>query len=138
MIKRALGFDFGMKSIGIAYGQTISGTATEIKPIKAVNGAPKWDELEKIIHEWSPDVFVIGLPLHMDGTESDLCKPARRFANRLHGRFNLPIEMADERLSTREAKVEAMLRGQKGSYRKHPVDSIAARLILETWLEQVR
>lgn len=136
MIKSALGFDFGMKSIGLAIGQTVSGTANEIKPIKAQNGAPRWDEIEKIISEWQPDILVIGLPLNMDGSESELCQPARRFANRLHGRFGIPIVMADERLTTREAKQEASLRGRKGSYRDNPVDSIAARLILETWLSE--
>jgi len=134
MSVRALGFDFGMKSIGIAYGQTISGTATEIRPIRAQNGAPNWDELKQVIDEWSPDILVVGLPLNMDGSESELCKSARRFANRLNGRYNIPITMADERLSTREAKMEADIRGRKGSYRENPVDSIAARLILESWL----
>ncbi|NVK11626.1 MAG: Holliday junction resolvase RuvX [Gammaproteobacteria bacterium] len=136
MIKSALGFDFGMKSIGLAIGQTVSGTANEIKPIKAQNGAPRWDEIERVIDEWQPDILVIGLPLNMDGSESELCRAARRFANRLHGRYGIPIVMADERLTTREAKQEASLRGRKGSYRDNPVDSIAARLILETWLSE--
>jgi len=132
----ALGFDFGMKSIGLAIGQTVSGTANELQPMKAQNGAPNWDNLKKVIDEWQPDVLVVGLPLNMDGTESELCQRVRRFANRLNGRFNIPVELSDERLTTREAKREASLRGRRGSYKENPVDSIAARLILQTWLDQ--
>jgi putative Holliday junction resolvase len=132
----ALGFDFGMKSIGIAVGQSVSGTANELKPIKAQNGAPNWEALKRIIDEWQPDILVVGLPLNMDGTESELCKPVRRFGNRLHGRFGIETVYSDERLTTREAKAEASLRGRRGSYRDNPVDAIAARLILETWFSQ--
>ena len=130
----ALAFDFGMRSIGCAIGQTISGTATELPPIKAVNGAPQWGDMAALIAEWEPNVIIVGLPLNMDGSESEMCQSARRFGNRLHGRFNIAVEMADERLTTREAKHEAHYRGRRGSYKDNPVDSIAARMILEGWL----
>lgn len=132
---RALGFDFGMKSIGLAFGQTISATATEIKPLKAINGAPNWQDLSRVIDEWQPDVFVIGLPLMPSGEKSEFCSRCERFGNRLNGRYNIPVHYMDERYSTLEAKSEAHHRGRRGSYRDAPVDSIAARLILETWLD---
>ncbi|MEQ3696450.1 MAG: Holliday junction resolvase RuvX [Pseudomonadales bacterium] len=132
-----LAFDFGMRSIGCAVGQTISGTANELKPLSAVNGAPQWAEMEALIEEWQPHALIVGLPLNMDGSESEMCQSARRFGNRLNGRFNLPVEMADERLTTREAKHEAHLRGRRGSYKDNPVDSIAARMILEGWLTKI-
>lgn len=129
-----LAFDFGTKSIGLAYGQSITRTARELTPIPARDGVPDWQQIEKLLREWQPSALLVGLPLNMDGTDSELSQRARKFGNRLHGRFGLPVIMADERLSTFEAKAEARERGHKGDYGKNPVDSIAARLILESWL----
>ncbi len=135
MIKTLLAFDYGTKNIGVACGQTISGTANSLPPLKAKDGIPDWVQVEKIIKEWQPDLTLIGLPLNMDDTESELSVRARKFANRLHGRFAVQIEMVDERLSSFEAKGEVMRRGGSRDYKNNPVDSIAARLILESWLE---
>lgn len=128
-----LAFDYGTKNIGVAYGQTLTATATELPPLKARDGIPNWDELGKLLQEWQPNLVLVGLPLNMDGTESELCARARKFANRLHGRFGIKVELADERLSTFAAKEEAAERGHAGNYGQAPVDSIAARLILESW-----
>ena len=135
MIKTLLAFDYGTKNIGVACGQTISGTANSLPPLKAKDGIPDWVQVEKIIKEWQPDLTLIGLPLNMDDSESELSVRARKFANRLHGRFAVKIEMVDERLSSFEAKGEVMRRGGSRDYKNNPVDSIAARLILESWLE---
>jgi putative holliday junction resolvase len=134
MIKTLLAFDYGTKNIGIACGQTISGTANALAPLKAKDGIPDWAHLEKIINEWQPDLVLVGLPLNMDDSESELSQRARKFANRLHGRFGVKIEMVDERLTSFEAKGEVMSRGGSRNYKENPVDSIAARLILEAWL----
>lgn len=134
MTQTLLAFDYGVKNIGIAYGQTLSGTATEIPPIKARDGVPNWDDVTALLKEWQPDLLLVGLPLNMDGTESELCPRARKFGNRLHGRFGVQVEMVDERLSTFAAKEEAAERGHRGNYGQAPVDSIAARLILESWM----
>ncbi|BFM18552.1 Holliday junction resolvase RuvX [Maricurvus nonylphenolicus] len=134
MTQTLLAFDYGVKNIGVAYGQTLSGTATEIPPIKARDGVPNWDDVAALLKEWQPDVLLVGLPLNMDGTESELCPRARKFGNRLHGRFGVKVEMVDERLSTFAAKEEAAERGHRGNYGQAPVDSIAARLILESWM----
>jgi len=136
MIKTLLAFDYGTKNIGVATGQTITSSATSLSPLKAKNGVPEWTQIEKIIAEWKPDLVLVGLPLNMDDTESELSARARKFANRLNGRFGVKIEMVDERLTSFEAKGEAMQRGDSRDYKHNPVDSIAARLILESWLER--
>lgn len=128
-----LAFDYGLKNIGVAYGQSITGTANEMSPLTARDGIPNWDEIAKLISEWQPQQLLVGLPLNMDDSESELSQRARKFANRLHGRFGLPVELFDERLTTRLAKEEARERGHKGNYSTNPVDSIAARLLLESW-----
>jgi putative Holliday junction resolvase len=135
-VRLLLGFDYGSKQIGLAVGQVITGQARELCVLKAQNGVPDWQRVEALIKEWKPDALVVGLPLNMDGTPSDMSARAERFARQLNGRFNLPVHTHDERLTTFEAKGEQMARGQRsGSYRDNPVDAIAARLLLEGWLE---
>jgi putative Holliday junction resolvase len=134
MIKTLLAFDYGTKNIGVATGQTITSSANSLPALKAKDGVPDWNHVEKIIQEWKPDLVLIGLPLNMDDSESELSARARKFANRIHGRFGVKIEMVDERLSSFEAKGEVMSRGGSRDYKNNPVDSIAARLILEGWL----
>lgn len=131
-----MAFDYGLKNIGIAYGQSLTGTANELKPIPARDGVPKWDQLQQLLREWQPQQLLVGLPLNMDGSDGDLCARARKFANRLNGRFGLPVTLFDERLSTRMAKEEALERGHHGHYASAPIDSIAARLILESWFRE--
>jgi putative holliday junction resolvase len=138
MIKTLLAFDYGTKNIGVATGQTITSSANELAGLKAKDGIPDWNHIEKLIKEWQPDLVLVGLPLNMDDTESELSTRARKFANRLHGRFGVKVEMVDERLSSFEAKGEVMSRGGSRDYKHNPVDSIAARLILEGWLEAHR
>lgn len=134
MPQTLLAFDFGTQNIGVASGQTLTGLASELPPLKARDGIPNWDDLGKLLKEYNPDKVLVGLPLNMDDTESELSARARKFGNRLHGRFGVQVEMVDERLSTFAAKEEAAERGHKGNYAQAPVDSIAARLILESWL----
>lgn len=131
-----LAFDYGLKNIGVATGQSITRSASELKPIKARDGVPNWDEIAKLLKEWEPNTLVIGLPLNMDGTETGMAIRARKFSQRLHGRFGLPVSLIDERLSTREAKEIAARRGHKGNYREAPIDSIAASVLLEDWWRQ--
>jgi putative holliday junction resolvase len=134
MIKTLIAFDYGTKNIGIACGQTISGTANALSPLKAKDGIPDWLQVEKILQEWQPNLVLVGLPLNMDDSESELSLRARKFANRLHGRFGVKVEMVDERLTSFEAKGEVMSCGGSRHYKENPVDSIAARLMLEAWL----
>ncbi|MGQ9424924.1 Holliday junction resolvase RuvX [Gilvimarinus sp. F26214L] len=131
-----LAFDFGTRNIGVAVGQTLTRTADELPPLPARDGIPDWDSIGRLLSEWQPQLLVVGLPLNMDGSPSELSARAKKFGNRLHGRFGLQVEMMDERLSTFSAKGEAMNRGHRGDYASNPVDSIAARLILESWFER--
>ena len=131
----ALAFDFGTKSIGCAVGQSITGTAQALPAFKAQDGIPNWDEIEKYLKEWKPDVVVVGLPLNMDGTEQDLTLRARKFANRLQGRFGVNVQLQDERLTTTEARSAIFDRGGFRALKKGKVDGISACLILESWFE---
>lgn len=137
MIKTLLAFDYGTKNIGVASGQTITRSANAQPALKAKDGTPDWTQIEKLLKDWQPDLVLVGLPLNMDATESELSTRARKFANRLHGRFGVKVELVDERLSSFEAKGEVMERGGSRDYKNNPVDSIAARLILESWLERI-
>ena len=130
-----LAFDFGTKSIGCAVGQSITGTAQALPAFKAQDGIPNWRAIENCLKEWKPDVLVVGLPLNMDGTIQDLTLRAKKFANRLHGRFGITVELQDERLTTMEARSEIFERGGFRSLKKDKVDGISACLILESWFE---
>ncbi|MCQ8228920.1 Holliday junction resolvase RuvX [Pantoea trifolii] len=130
-----LGFDFGTKSIGVAVGQQLTGTARALTALKAQDGTPDWKLIEKLLKEWQPDYVVVGLPLNMDGTEQELTARARKFANRLHGRFGVRVEMQDERLSTVEARADLFERGGFRALQKGQVDSQSAVIILEDWFD---
>lgn len=129
-----MAFDFGMRQIGVATGNLALGTTQSLPIIKARDGVPDWNGLESLVQEWQPDLLVVGEPLNMDGSQSELSVRAHKFARRLHGRLGLPVEMVDERLSSFEAKELSRERGHRGDYKKEPIDSLAAELILETWL----
>lgn len=135
-IQTVLGFDFGTKRIGIATGQRQTGGSHGLTCIPARDGIPNWEKLDAIVKEWQPDAFVVGLPINMDGTDSDMSRRANKFSNRLHGRYGKPSYTIDERLSTFEAKQEAKALGHKGHYKSDPVDELAASIILQSWLSQ--
>lgn len=129
-----LGFDYGFKRIGVAVGQELTGTATALANVRATDGKPDWDAISKLIEQWQPDEVVVGLPLNMDGSSSELSQRAQRFGNQLHGRYNLRAHMMDERLSSLEAESE--LQGKSGKKQAADIDKVAAKLILESWLRQ--
>lgn len=126
-----MGFDFGTQSIGVAVGQEVTCTATALKPLTAKNGKPNWDDLTQIVMEWQPGQFVVGMPFNMDGSDSELCISATRFGRRLEGRFGVSWIGVDERLSSFEVKSSLK---ESGIKMKGPIDSLAAKLILESWL----
>lgn len=135
-----LGFDFGFKRIGVATGQTITGTASVLDTIDNNIQRTNWDAVEKVINTWKPDAFVLGLPLNADGSDSDVTKGVRTFANGLSERYNKPIHFQDEHLSSREA--ENILKQQrttgqaKKRLQKQDIDKLAATIILQRWLDQ--
>lgn len=124
-----LAFDYGLKRIGVAVGQTISGTANPLQTVAVKNNRPDWPAIEQLVQTWSPDALVVGLPLNMDGTEQEMTGHARRFSRKLQGRFRLPVHLADERLTTREAKWRLVEEGGGEN-----ADAVAAQVILEGWL----
>ena len=124
----ALCFDFGSKRIGVAFGQSITGTAQPLQTLVARDGIADWQEIEKLVTQWQPSVFVVGLPFNMDDSESELLLRAHKFGQRLEGRLHKPCYGMDERLSSFEARGQ-LLRGEADA----TVDSLAAKLILESW-----
>lgn len=135
MTTTVLGFDFGMKRIGVACGQSITQTAAPVTVLKARQGVPDWAQIQHLIDRWQPDALIVGLPLNMDGTEQPVTQAARRFGNRLQQHYKLPVEFVDERLSSRAAKWEIIdTPGKKKDLKR--IDTYAACLIVETWLNQ--
>lgn len=130
----ALGFDHGEKRIGVAVGQRITGTASSLVTLSARDGQPDWPDVAELVRTWQPDVLVVGLPRHADGTESDSGRAAARFARRLEGRYGLRVETIDERLSSRAA--ETLLSDGGGLVKDAgSIDREAARIILQDWLD---
>ena len=129
----ALGFDWGTKTIGVAVGQSVTNSASILPAIPAKDGIPQWPMIEALLKAHKPDIVVVGLPLNMDGSESDISARAKKFAQRIHGRFNATVELQDERLSTFEAKGEILRRKKTDRFKDNAVDSISAQLILESW-----
>jgi len=129
-----IAFDYGTKKIGVASATSITGKGSALTALKAKDGIPDWNQIEAILNEWAPDKVVVGLPLNMDGSESALSQRARKFANRIHGRFGIKVELQDERLTSSEAKSIAKERGHHGDFERQPIDELAAILIAESYL----
>lgn len=134
--RRIMGFDYGTRRIGVAVGQELIGTAEPLTMLSARDGIPDWDRIGVLLAEWRPALVVVGLPLNMDDTENEMCARARKFGKRIHGRFNLPVEMVDERLTSFEAKGDVLAAGGHRDFGRHGVDDRAAVLILESWFRQ--
>ncbi|MGB5571646.1 MAG: Holliday junction resolvase RuvX [Sedimenticolaceae bacterium] len=126
-----LGFDYGTHKIGVAVGQPLTGTASPLETLGLVNNKPDWGRIGRLLDDWRPQALVVGHPFEMTGREANNAEGAKRFARQLHGRFRLPVHMADERLTSREAWTQL---GREAGKDPTKVDSYAAKLILETWL----
>jgi putative Holliday junction resolvase len=132
-----LGFDWGTGWIGVACGQTQTHTASEMTPLRAKNGIPNWQDIDELVEQWKPAGFVVGIPYNMDGSDSEMTVRANKFRKRLHGRYGLPANGIDERLSTKEAMQHLSSQPMTLSKaRKAKVDSIAAQIILQSWLNE--
>ena len=131
-----IAIDFGLRNIGVAVGNTLSLTSRPLTILQARDGVPDWGALSSIFDEWRPDRILVGNPLNMDDSESDMGRQATRFARRIEGRFGLTVTLVDERLSSREAKTKALAAGHRGDFASIPVDDEAAAIILATWLHQ--
>lgn len=126
-----LGFDFGPRKIGVAVGQTLTGTATALTTLRSRGNRPDWAGIERLVRDWQPHAAVLGLPVNMHEREEDWSPQVHRFRRQLEGRFGLPVYLVDERLTSRAAREQL---GGRFDNRDDEVDAVAAKLILETWL----
>jgi putative Holliday junction resolvase len=131
-LKTLLGFDYGRKRIGVAVGQQVTQSATALTTISARDGKPDWPAITRLIEEWKPDALVVGIPYHMDGSEQDMTRAARRFCRQLEGRYRLPVHTADERLSSYIVESGLPGSGKTGQ----TIDPLSAQVILQDWLQQ--
>lgn len=137
-----LGFDFGLKRIGVAVGQSISQTANPLAILAAQNGIPDWNEIASLIDAWQVDALVVGIPYQVDNSEQAMTLAARKFAGRLRAHFQLPVYEADERFTSIDARSRVL--SEHRSADKKPtttkgrvvIDHYAAQLILEDWLRR--
>ena len=139
MVKEAgvvMAFDYGLRNIGIAIGQNITKSASTFYAIKAKEGVPDWIKLDSIVEEWEPGLFIVGDPFNMDGTKSEFQKKITKFSTELKNRYEIQLQMIDERLTTKEAKDRILDKpdGIKNSANKH---SISAQIILEDWFRSI-
>ena len=135
-----LAFDFGLRRIGVACGDTVSRTAAPLDAVPVGVGGPRWEVIEALLREWQPALIVVGLPYNVDGSDSVMTQAAREFANDAARRYGLHIALVDERYSSREA--EARLKSARASglrrrrVAKADVDAAAACVILERWFTE--
>jgi putative Holliday junction resolvase len=125
-----LGFDYGLRKIGVAVGQTVTGSASPLVTLRSRGTQPDWPQIKRLVQDWQPSAAVVGLPFNMDDTEATVAPQARRFARQLAGRFGLAVHLVDERLTS----IEARRRLGPDAASRDQVDAMAAKLILETWL----
>lgn len=130
-----LGFDFGYKRIGVAVGNALTGRARPLKTLKAEEGIPSWPLVDSLIQSWNPKALIVGLPSHIDGTEQYTTHAAKHFAQTLTACFKRPVYLSDERLSTVEARAQLFEAGGYQKIKQAEVDSFAACIILEQWLQ---
>ena len=131
-----LAFDFGTRRIGVAVGTAMLKTARPLLTIDAEANAIRFETIGRLIAQWQPNRLVVGLPLALDGSEHEMSARARRFAQQLHGRFGLPVALADERLSSVAAEDNLRRKGRDARRDKAAVDAEAAAIILQSYLER--
>lgn len=131
-----MAFDFGTQKMGMAVGQSLITSSNPLALFPMRDGIPNWDNLLKIVKQYQPNLFLVGLPLNMDDTESELSARARKFARRLRHQTNITTLMVDERLTTREARDELDHYQAQGRGKNVAADSIAAALLIESWYRE--
>jgi putative Holliday junction resolvase len=137
-----LGFDFGTRRIGVALGETVTGSARALMALPARAGTPPWSDIARLIAEWRPARLVVGLPHHLDGREAPLAARARAFAAELGQRSGLPLAFWDEALSTEAARESLAEKRRSGARQgrdnrwRDELNAAAAREILQGWLAE--
>lgn len=136
--RTVLGFDYGQVRTGIAVGQELTASARPLITLKTQQKKVLWQTIAQLIEEWRPELLVVGIPHYADGSDNLLTQAAQRFSRQLHGRYQLPVETIDERLSSMAAE-ERLRNNPQAKYRRNTkdyVDQVAAALILESWFNQ--
>lgn len=133
-----LAFDHGARRIGVAVGQTLTGSATAVGAVPARDGTPDWPAVDTCIAQWAPARLLVGLPYNMDGSDTSTTAACRGFGEKLARRTGLPVEFVDERLTSAAAYDELRSERRSGArsrrIRPQDIDANSARLILETWM----
>jgi len=134
-----LGFDFGVKKIGVAVGDTDTQIANPLTTIRAIQQKPDWASIAKLVETWQPKKMVVGISRQQDGSDNDVTPRMIRFSRQLEGRFHCPVELFDETLTTFEAKQILFDEVQVSADKLWEVqDQVAAQLILQSWLNTSR
>jgi putative Holliday junction resolvase len=131
-----LAFDFGMKRIGVAVGNSIAHTTQPLVTLHGEQNEPRFAAIAALIKEWQPAALVVGLPCNDDGTPHEMTRLCRRFANRLKGRFNLPTILVDERYTSASASTQLTEMGVRGIRQKPLIDQVAAQHILQAYFDE--
>lgn len=129
-----LAFDFGTRNIGVAVGQKVTRSANALAPLRAQDGVPRWEDIDNLVKIWQPAALVVGMPYKLNGTDLKITKLVRRFIEQLKKHYSLPIYTTEEHLTTKAAREEIFSRGGYKALQKESVDGIAAKLILEEWM----
>ena len=129
-----LAFDYGTRNTGVAVGQKITKSATALAPLLSKNCIPPWDKIDDLIKNWQPQALVVGIPHSIDGSDLKVTKFARNFINQLKKRYELPVYEVEEQLTTKAAREEIFKRGGYRALQNESVDSQAAKIILEEWM----
>lgn len=131
-----LAFDFGMKRIGVAVGNSVSCTARSLTTLHGEQSVQRFAAIAGLIREWEPSALVVGLPSHDDGTPHELTRLCRRFSQRLKGRFGLPVFLVDERYTSTAASTQLAEMGIRGIKQKPLLDQVAAQQILQAYFDE--
>lgn len=129
-----IAFDFGMRHVGVAVGQSITQTATPLESLIVKEGVPNWEVVNELIKKWQPEALIVGIPLKMDGSEQEITNAARKFSDELYNHYKIPVNTVDERLTTVEARAYLFAAGGYRALKKGVIDSMAAKIMLEDWL----
>jgi putative Holliday junction resolvase len=132
-----LAFDFGERRIGIAVGEHLINSANPLTTIDNESNEVRFAAITQLIKEWQPKLLVVGLPLSLGGSETEVTQLCKKFARRLNGRFNLPVIMIDERYSSTEASQLLNESGIKGRAQKAMLDQVAAQTILRSYFDSL-
>lgn len=132
-----LAFDFGERRIGIAVGEHLISSANPLTTIDSESNEVRFTMITQLVNEWHPKLLVVGLPLSLDGSETEVTQLCKKFARRLNGRFNLPVIMIDERYSSTEASQLLNESGIKGRAQKAMLDQVAAQTILRSYFDSL-